>query len=205
MVLTPEIDDAEKFFRNRLSETKWILDEYIQQHPAMAAIYPSSVNTIRFHTILGKNGKVRAFYPYLRMGQGNSFVDNSSAGGLAILVHPETGVTFGKVIHEENRLDITAHPDTGKELVGMQIPQWDDLLKLLGEMARVCPKSRYLGWDMALSADRGWTVVEINSPPGESSWGCHENYGLAQEYFGLEQWALEGIGDDVLPDGQIEI
>ena len=56
------------------------------------------------------------------------------------------------------------HPDTGEQILGSQIPAWDDLLELVKLLAKKFKKQRIVGWDMAYSTD-GWVIVEANSHP----------------------------------------
>ena len=60
-------------------------EELIIQHEATAHFHPQSLNTVRFPTIRQDDG-VKLWYPFLRMGKGESFVDNISSGGVAALV-----------------------------------------------------------------------------------------------------------------------
>lgn len=61
-------------------------EELVVQHPAMAELYPTSVNTVRILTIYGKIVDAT-----LRMGNGGSFLDNASSGGIFAPVDIETG------------------------------------------------------------------------------------------------------------------
>ena len=61
----------------------------------------------------------------------------------------------------ENGLSVIFHPDSGCQILGMQIPRWDELRALGLELAAVLPEQKYISWDFALTDD-GWVVVEGN-------------------------------------------
>lgn len=52
------------------------------------------------------------------------------------------------------------HPDTGVQLIGRNIPRWDELIRLAKELALVT-EQKYVSWDLALT-DAGWVMVEAN-------------------------------------------
>lgn len=60
---------------------------------------------------------------------------------------------------------ITHHPDTGAQLVGAEIPFWDQILK----MAIASQKATGLGYagvDIVIDKDKGPLVMEVNKRPG---------------------------------------
>ncbi len=60
---------------------------------------------------------------------------------------------------------VTQHPDTGAEIGGLQIPQWDRLLALAARCHELVGLG-YLGVDVVLDRDRGPLVLELNARPG---------------------------------------
>src|SRR5262249_2171792 len=67
------------------------MQEVIQQDARMASIWNSSVNTLPVITMLTPSGEVTLVGAAMRMGVGKSFVDNWSAGGVAVGIDPQTG------------------------------------------------------------------------------------------------------------------
>ena len=142
------------------TEKKYIVEELITQAPEMMRLHPSSVNTVRFVTVLQKDDSVRHLFSFLRIGSGGGIIDNASSGGYAAEIDMKTGV----VISEACREDLTRlvyHPDTGVKIVGLEIPKWDELLLLVDELARVVKEQKYVGWDLAYT-ENGWVMVEGN-------------------------------------------
>ncbi|MBF2055266.1 MAG: hypothetical protein IGS03_17595 [Candidatus Sericytochromatia bacterium] len=56
---------------------------------------------------------------------------------------------------------LASHPDTGAALVGLQLPDFEQVLRLVKTAARRLPLVRAVGWDIALSA-QGPCLIEGN-------------------------------------------
>lgn len=143
-----------------LKHDKIILEELIIQDKGLGKFHPESVNTVRFATYT-KNNTVTNLFAVLRMGQGNSVVDNACAGGIVANIDLETGIinTEGKDYIGNSYLK---HPSTNICIMGQQIPKWDELLKIVEQVAKLFPEYKYISWDFALS-EKGWVIVETNS------------------------------------------
>jgi len=147
-------------FSDIIRDGKKILEEPIIQGDALGVFHPESVNTIRCVAIV-KNNELHIPYCILRMGKGDSFVDNASAGGVFAIIDPETGEIVSDGIDENNN-HYTEHPDTHIPFKGHRISQWDSLLEFVREIAFFDPKITYVGWDIAYCRDKGWMIVEGN-------------------------------------------
>ncbi len=148
-------------FKALLEAGPCVLEELIDQDPRIAQLHPQSVNTIRYATYLDDE-QVHTIACFIKIGRGESVIDNGGAGGFLAAIDEATGkiVTPGKTEFGEV---IEVHPDTDIPLVGFQIPKWDELLELVKELPTVLPEQKYVGWDLALSETRGWVLVEGNS------------------------------------------
>lgn len=136
----------------------FLAEELIVQDPEIAKIHPQSVNTLRVHTFRLRDG-ILVYKPYLRIGRGNSVVDNAGAGGIFTSVNEETGAIEKAV--DEFCHEYTEHPDTGFPLIGYRIPRWEEAKSLARELATVIEDSSYVGWDLALT-EKGWVMIEGN-------------------------------------------
>ncbi len=87
---------------------------------------------------------------------------NLHQGALGVGIDLARGVTTHCVHH--NRI-IAAHPDTGRPLAGIAIPQWKDILHMAVKGYELSGLG-YLGVDIALDRDRGPLVLEMNARPG---------------------------------------
>lgn len=154
-------EEVRAAFKALLEAGPCVLEELIDQDPRIAQLHPQSVNTIRYATYLDDE-QVHTIACFIKIGRGESVIDNGGAGGFLAAIDEATGkiVTPGKTEFGEV---IEVHPDTDIPLVGFQIPKWDELLELVKELPTVLPEQKYVGWDLALSETRGWVLVEGNS------------------------------------------
>jgi alpha-L-glutamate ligase-like protein len=60
---------------------------------------------------------------------------------------------------------VTHHPDTGKDLLSLEVPQWQCLLELASSCYEMCGLG-YLGADLVLDRERGPLLLELNARPG---------------------------------------
>ena len=62
---------------------------------------------------------------------------------------------------------VTVHPDTGRSLDTVAIPNWEDILNLAAQCYEMTELG-YLGTDIVLDRDRGPMLLELNARPGLS-------------------------------------
>ena len=159
-----DMDDAENVLQSICTSNmkKAIVEELIQQDEEMASFHPSSINTIRY-TVDYQDGYVDKIYAMIRIGVGNSQVDNTSAGGICAAIDLETGIITSKGFRRDGKQFIF-HPDSGKQIIGTKIPKWEELNETIESIRPKDTTVHFVGWDMALSKD-GWCVVEGNWCP----------------------------------------
>lgn len=146
--------------RQLLANGPVVIEELIRQHPEMERLHPSSLNTVRIPTVKRPNGEVVVFHPFLRAGTGTSIVDNAGSGGIIIPVDAATGITSQSGMTEHG-VYYLQHPDTGLTIPGFQIPEWEQALRFVTELAGVVDGIGHVGWDCALT-ENGWVMVEGN-------------------------------------------
>lgn len=137
-----------------------LLEELIEQHPDLAALNASTLNTLRVVTLIDDEGAVHLMGAALRVGRAGKEADNFHHGGIASKVDLDTGLVITPGRDKEGRRYL-AHPDSGVTLPGWQVPCWSDVKAFVFELASVAPKARYVGWDVALTP-QGPCVVEGN-------------------------------------------
>ena len=139
-----------------------IVEELIDQDEALAQFHPKSVNTVRAITFLNSEGEAEIQWCFLRMGTGANRTDNASSSLMA-MIDSETGIVCQPGRNGKGDTFL-CHPDTGAQIVGFKMPEWDKAKELLGKAANVIPQLRLVGWDLAYSKD-GWVLVDGNSIP----------------------------------------
>lgn len=145
-----------------LSKQDVMIEEILVQHPAMV-FGNTSVNTIRVHTILDRNGKGHVLSCVLRAGVGDSVVDNYCSGGVIYPVDVEQGIVSGKGKSRTGDNHIT-HPHTNIVMLGYEIPNWSILLSETIKAAERLPNLRLVGWDVAIT-ESGIALIEGNHNP----------------------------------------
>ena len=148
-----------------------LVEEYIIQHPELNRICSSSVNSIRVATISSRSHPVTPdgahmdiAYAALRIGGGNSVVDNFHSGGMAVAIDLDTGVVLTDAANMEGEF-FKVHPVSGVEFKGFVVPYFKEALALVREAHEKTGIEGYLGWDIAIS-EKGPMLVEINHNPG---------------------------------------
>lgn len=139
-----------------------IIEELIQQNTDMASFHPASVNTIRYVVDYNEKG-VNRLWAIIRMGVGNSYIDNTSAGGICAAIDLETGIIISQGVRRNGERYIS-HPDSGKQIIGTRIPKWEELNKMIEFLRPIDSPVHLVGWDFALSTS-GWCIVEGNACP----------------------------------------
>lgn len=155
-----ERDDLQRFCKG---SEYLIFQPFIEQHPVLAQLNPSSVNTVRIDT-LRENDRVTCNLAALRFGRAGQVTDNGSAGGMAAPVDIATGAvgTYArtKAAYSTERLD--RHPDSGIVFSSITVPFWPELLDLVQRGAAALDPLVTLGWDIAITPD-GPMVIEANA------------------------------------------
>lgn len=162
-----DINELHKF----MIDNHLFCEDLIIQHPEMAKLNASSINTIRITTVL-KGGIVYPMYSILRMGINSNKVDNVGAGGIYTVLS-NNGEIVNPCWSDKTISTYTIHPTNGFNLIGFTVPYYNQAVELVKKAALVEPHMSYVGWDIAIS-ENGPIIVEGNQLPG---------YDMCQNYF----------------------
>jgi alpha-L-glutamate ligase-like protein len=89
---------------------------------------------------------------------------NLHQGAVGVGIEITSGITTDGVMQNEI---MTAHPDTGNTISGLEIPDWDTLLYLAARCYELTGLG-YMGVDIVLDKNRGPLILELNARPGLS-------------------------------------
>ena len=106
------------------------------------------------------DGNIKILAAAIRVGGGNSIVDNFHAKGVAYPIDIESGIISGMGKDLDNNYYLK-HPSTGIIMPGYQIPNYDSVIKFVTDAAMQNPKARWIGWDVAVTP-RGCEMIEGN-------------------------------------------
>lgn len=144
------------------------IEEVIQQHPDMSAIYPNAVNTCRIVTVC-KDGKPQFFSGYSLFGCGGTRVSNGFSGGIFV------GFDENGHLNEKGMRELSLgggmydrHPDTGVVFKDCTIPCFKEVIELACAAHRTMDTIRSIGWDIAITptgpliieGNQGWSTME---------------------------------------------
>lgn len=162
-VYVADFENTEAILRYVHEKNLPILEHAIVQHPDMAKLHPSSVNSMRIVTDV-VDGDVLIAYIIVKIGRGGGCCDNTGRGGMLCRVDEKTG-KIRSVATDDYFNVFSAHPDTGVVFEGYQLPMVPEAIALAKKAALVLPQMRHVGWDVAITPD-GPVIIEGNEYPG---------------------------------------
>lgn len=153
----------------------FIVQERLEQHPDMAKLNPTSLNTIRVMSY-HRGNEIVILYAVVRIGRKGQIIDNETAGGIKADIDLNTGRINGSAMGSptEGRMATT---DVGTATDGYQIPCFDKVLDTVKEMHLRIPYFNLIGWDMSVDKDGKPTLIEWNSAPQLSQVGHGPAFG----------------------------
>ncbi len=156
-------------FLTDASYDDYIVQKLIEQNSELDKVHKGSINCIRITSVLFEDG-VHVLSAVLRMGFGNSKVDNATAkdnagydgmscgidenGCLKKYAH---GYTSGK--------NCEKHPD-GLVFEGFKIPSFDRAVELVKAAHPLIGHFRLVSWDVAIDKDGDPVLIEANMRKG---------------------------------------
>lgn len=136
----------------------YVVQEVVEQHPALAAIHQSSVNCVRIMTLL-VDGRAVSVSSVLKMGAGGSQVDNLGFGGIVCGIKEDGSLR--DVAFAANGDPYSKHPQ-GFDFAGFLVPSFEKVKEMAQEMAERIPHTRLIAWDIAVGRDGEPILIEYN-------------------------------------------
>lgn len=141
----------------------FILQEAVEQHPALSRLSPTAVATIRLVVYRSvADDKPYATAAVLRVGAAGSVVDNVVAGARFMGIDMATGRVNTPFITKEglrtsvwNDINIEAEPE-------LTIPAWEAVKELGLRVATCIPHHRLLALDIAVTPKEKPMLIEYN-------------------------------------------
>lgn len=137
---------------------KALIEYRVQFDPIFDSISYQGVPDIRIIVFLGVPVMSMVRLP-TRMSDGKA---NLHQGALGAGIDIATGTTLAAVWGNEI---VSAHPDTGSNVTGVSIPNWEELLHLASRCYELTGLG-YQGVDIVLDRDKGPLILELNARPG---------------------------------------
>lgn len=140
--------------------TDVVVQRELKQHPDMARLNNSSVNSLRMYSLLGKDGEATVYSAVVRMGIEGSKLDNYSAGGVTCGIR-EDG-TLRKYGYNKAGEKMTEHPTSHTVFEGFVIPSYAQAVALIKKAHPVLAHYRSIAWDIGIREDGIPVLIEVN-------------------------------------------
>lgn len=140
----------------------YLVEERLNPHPALAERCGPALSTFRTVVMQDEDG-AEILDVAFKITVDGQVADNFWRGNLLAGVRMEDGkierVITAPGIHGKR---IAKHPDTGAELVGWHLPDWEAFKETVLAASLALPGLGLIGWDVALT-DNGPVLVEANA------------------------------------------
>lgn len=134
-----------------------IIEQRIVQHSVINNLFEHGLADVRVILFHHKPVLTMSRVPTL-MSDGKA---NLHQGAVGIGIDLQSGRSYRAMLKGE---PITTHPDSGAELIGVEIPFWAEIMHHARSIAEAVPL-KYIGIDIAIAA-QGPVLLEINARPG---------------------------------------
>ena len=154
-----------------VKDSAFIFQEKVKQHPELEKLSPASLNTIRFDTFIGDDGRIDVISGFLKMSTNDAVVDNVISGGCGVGIEADSGrlKRFGYSKIKLMGVEVlTEHPLTGIRFEGYPVPYFHEAKDLAAKAASFMPDLRLVGWDVGIG-ENGPVLIEGNSDYGINS------------------------------------
>lgn len=145
----------------------YIVQRRLLQHPDLARLNASSINTVRFITLALPSG-THILSTVLRVGAPGSNMDNISQGGYQCAVRPDGTLDKTAYTHINGNAEFVEQTQSGIRFEGYRIPSWEKLRDTAIDLATRMPHLRLVGWDLAVDPQGDVVLVEFNARPEQN-------------------------------------
>ncbi|MCR5303930.1 MAG: hypothetical protein K6E33_05145 [Lachnospiraceae bacterium] len=133
-----------------------------RQHEELSALHAGSVNTVRILSMLpgDPSEETRIVSMAVRIGQGDSRVDNLSSGGMMCGINEDGTLT--KYAFRLPGVLVTGNPENGIVFEGRKLPGIESAKALVRKIHPRMGKFRLSSWDIAIDRDGEACLIEAN-------------------------------------------
>jgi alpha-L-glutamate ligase-like protein len=135
-----------------------IVQQRVRLHPAFTSVSYKGIPDVR--VVLYRNEPAMAMLRLPTRASGGRA--NLHQGGIGAGIDLDSGLTHHAV--QYNRV-MESHPDTGRSVVGLRVPEWQAVLALSRRVAEAVGLG-YVGVDVVVDAADGPLLLEANARPG---------------------------------------
>ena len=136
-----------------------------RQHEELSRLHAESVNTVRVMSLLRKDGEVKICSVVVRIGIGDSRVDNAGSGGIICGVQEDCRLK-DRAFKPQGDVFYT-HPTNGVHFSDHTVPSFEAIKKLVRELHPLVPHFRLVSWDISVDEAGDPVLIETNLNYGE--------------------------------------
>tara|TARA_B100001939_G_scaffold348192_1_gene373634 strand:- start:26198 stop:27277 length:1080 start_codon:yes stop_codon:yes gene_type:complete len=165
-----EFPSLESFY-NYLTTTgrheEFIIQEKLTGHQEILALTgKKQVQGLRLITVMDKNNEPRLILRKIKLAGRDRLLDNfqfGQSGALLCLLDENGQIEKAHAYCAEKQAltSISHHPETGKSLIGFQVPHWKQCVDLVLRAQKHFRPHKTIGWDVAIT-DEGPLLLEGN-------------------------------------------
>ena len=137
----------------------YVIQLPVTQHPDMARLNASSVNTIRVNSVLFDT-EAHVMSAFVKVGQTGEFADNSGKDRFFIGIDTETGCFRNYAINHD--LQVFHELPSGFDFKGQKIPNFQKLCEDICRAHQCLPHFGFAFWDVCVGEDGETIVIEVN-------------------------------------------
>lgn len=146
----------------------YLFQKGLEQHQTLADITGKAIGCVRIVTAMD-SATPRPVYSVWKIPSVDAMSDNFwQDGSMLAHLNLETGTVesccLGKGL---DKAEITTHPKSGAQIIGLQMPDWQAALDLARSAHAIFPEFGVCGWDIAMTED-GPKIVECNDNPSHT-------------------------------------
>lgn len=141
-------------------KNSFIVQSKLEQHPDLAKLNPTSVNTIRVMSYRRDN-EVVILYAVIRIGRMGKVVDNETSGGIKADIDLQTGRIKGPAFGSPTEKNMP-QTDSGAVLDNYLIPSFPQILDFVKSLHYRLPYFRLIGWDISVDTNGKPVMIEWN-------------------------------------------
>ena len=150
-------DNIDNLFED-FNDEDIVVQHVIKQHAEMAKMHRDSINTIRIATMLW-HGQSKVLSAVVRIGVGESRLDNSHQGGIAVGIDENGHLRKYGYDQDGNRTEV--HPQGFVYSEGF-IPNYDKVVEKVLKAQERFPHYKIINWDIAIDEDGEPVFIEFN-------------------------------------------
>lgn len=188
-LIKPSIDSGEgrlisffepgKFTKENLEKdidemgANYIIQAAATQHPTLAKLNASSLNTIRIVSFFFE-GEVHILSSILRIGATDAKVDNIGAGGFACPILENGQLNEMGVNRKAEWISENQHGIKFKDIC---VPGYQNVIDTIKCEHKKLAHFKLIGWDFAVDENETPVFIEFNSCPGPNQVTCGPTFG----------------------------